>query len=132
MEITRFGFGYAGDVRLDFDQALRHTREVLARHGFGVQAEIDISGALKSKLGVDLPREIILGVCNPPLAHRAIQAEPHITVLLPCNVTVRETNAGAHIEAANPQMLVEATHRPGLADVAAEADKILLQALAEL
>lgn len=132
MEITRFEFGYAGETRLQFEQALKRTAEALAQHGFGVQAEINISGALKTKLGVDLPKEIILGVCNPGLAYRAIQEDPNVTVLLPCNITLRETASGTRIAAASAQMLVEVTKNPRLAGVAAEAEKILLQVLAEL
>ena len=132
METTRVGFGYAGESRLGFEQALKRTTEILSRHGFGVQAEINISGALKTKLGVEIPRETILGVCNPGLAYRAIQEDPNITLLLPCNITLRETAAGTHIAAASPQMLMEVTKNPRLAGVAAEAEKILLQALAEL
>ena len=132
METTRFRFGYAGDIRSDFDQTVQHTKDVLASHGFGVQAEINISGALKSKLGIDIPREVILGVCNPTLAYRAIQQEPHITLLLPCNVTVKETPTGTRIAAVSPQMLVESTHNPALAGIASEAEKILLEALTAL
>lgn len=132
MDIIRFGYGYAGETRSKFDEALQHTKDLLAQHGFGVQAEINLSGALQAKLGVQVPREIILGVCNPRLAYRAMQEDPHITVLLPCNVTVRETATGTHIAAANPQMLVEVTHHPGLAGIASEADEILLQVLAAL
>jgi uncharacterized protein (DUF302 family) len=132
METTRFGYGYAGDVRQGFEEALKHAKSVLARHGFGVQAEINISDALKAKLGVNVPRQVILGVCNPALAYRAIQEDAHITVLLPCNVTVAEGAAGTHLEATSPRLLVEATHNPSLSGVASEAEELLLQALAEL
>lgn len=132
MDITRFGFGYGGEVRSGFEQALQRTKEALASQGFGVQAEIDISNALKSKLGVNMPREVILGVCNPALAHRAMLTEPHVTVLLPCNVTVKEVPGGTHIATASPQMLVEATRNPALADVASAADALLMQAFAQL
>lgn len=132
MEIIRFDYGFEGSLASSFDQALEHTRQVLAKHGFGVQAEIDISKALKTKLGVDVPREIILGVCNPRLAHAAIQREPHITVLLPCNVTVKEGASGTHIAAASPSMLVSSTHNHDLDATASEAEKLLLQAFAEL
>ncbi len=132
MELKSFGFGYSGELALDFDQALERTKEVLARHGFGVQAEIQISNALKSKLGVDIPREVILGVCNPSLAHRAIQIEPEITVLLPCNVTVKEAGKKTRIAAADAQSLVGLTNNPRLRDIALEAEKKLMEAMAEL
>ena len=132
MEISRFAFGYAGDVHTSFDKALERTKEVLAAHGFGVQAEIDIAQALKTKIGVEIPREIILGVCNPKLASGAIQEEPHVTLLLPCTVTVKETPGGAHIAAADFQMMVSVTQNAELANVAAEAEALILKALAEL
>lgn len=132
MELKSFGFGYSGELALRFDQALERTKEVLARHGFGVQAEIQISNALKTKLGVDIPREVILGVCNPEIAYRAIQVEPKITVLLPCNVTVRETANGTQIAAADAQKLVNMANNPSLRDIASQAEKQLMEALDEL
>ncbi len=132
MELKSFGFGYSGALALGFDEALQRTKEVLARHGFGVQAEIQISATLKAKLGVDIPREVILGVCNPGLAYKAIQAEPEITVLLPCNVTVRETPEGVLIGAADPRKLIEVAGNPHLKDVALQAEKLLMEALSEL
>lgn len=132
MEMKSFGFGYSGTVDLPFDQAMEQTREALARHGFGVQAEIPISQALKTKLGVDVPREVILGVCNPALAHKAIQAEPYMTVLLPCNVTVKEVQGKTQIAAADPRKLVAMAPHPDLKQVALEADRRLREALAEL
>jgi uncharacterized protein (DUF302 family) len=132
MEVKSFGFGYSGTVNMPFDQAIERTRETLARHGFGVQAEIQISQALKTKLGVDVPREVILGVCNPALAHAAIQAEPYMTVLLPCNVTVKDLQGKTQIAVADPRKLVEMAPNPRLKEMALEADRRLREALAEL
>jgi uncharacterized protein (DUF302 family) len=73
-------------------------RTMNGEQGFGIQAEINISGALREKLGVELPPQIILGACNPQLAYKALQAEPGISLLLPCNVTVRQN--GAQVEVA--------------------------------
>ncbi len=132
MELKSFGYGYEGELALGFDEAVARTKEALARHGFGVQAEIAISQALKTKLQVDVPREVILGVCNPALAYRAIQADSHVTVLLPCNIAIRESGAGVHVATANAGMLVDLTGNPGLAPVAAEAENLLKAALGEL
>jgi uncharacterized protein (DUF302 family) len=130
MELKSFGFGHSGELDMNFEQALEHTKEVLARHGFGVQAEIQISDALKTKLGVDIPKEVILGVCNPTLAYKAIRIEPRITVLLPCNVTLKEGADGkTHIAAANSQKLVEMANHPGLEEIASQAEKQLIEAL---
>lgn len=126
------GYAYSGELTLPFEEALEHTKQVLAKHGFGVQSEIHISEVLKAKLKVELPREVILGVCNPALAHRAIQIEPAITLLLPCNVTVKETGSGTRIEAVSPQQLVGMARNPHLADIAAEADQQIRASLTEL
>ena len=104
-----------------FDDAVVRTREALAQQGFGVLTEIDVKATLKAKLDVDMEDYLILGACNPPLAHEAVDVDRQIGVLLPCNVVVRSdlANDGAVIvEAMNPQVLVEVTGDPGLKDIA--------------
>ncbi len=132
MKIDSGGYGYSGELAMPFDEAMARTTAVLAKYGFGVQSEIKISEALKAKLGVDLPREVILGVCNPKLAHEAIQVEPDITLLLPCNITLKESGSGTRVAAANPGQLVGMAGNPELKSVASEADEQIRAALQEL
>lgn len=107
----------------DFDTIVAKTREILKDNGFGVLTEIDMQATLKAKLGQDMERYLILGACNPALAHRAVTAEKRIGVLLPCNVVVREDPqdpATVHIEAMNPQLMAQVIDNPALAPIADE------------
>jgi len=83
---------------LTFDDAVGRAREALAEQGFGVLTEIDLAGTLKKKIDAEMPRYLILGACHPASAHRAVQADPRIGVMLPCNVVVRETRTGGPVE----------------------------------
>ncbi|MGB3370978.1 MAG: DUF302 domain-containing protein [Rhodococcus sp. (in: high G+C Gram-positive bacteria)] len=108
----------------DFDAAVRSTKAALSEQGFGVLTEIDMQATLKAKLDEDMEKYLILGACNPNLAHRAVGVMPQIGLLLPCNVVVRAdttTPGSVIVEAMNPAIMVEVTDEPGLSDVAAEA-----------
>lgn len=115
-----------------YDEAVEAVREALGEHGFGVLTEIDIKATLKKKLDVDVPAQVILGACRPQLAHAALQAEPSIGLLLPCNVVVRETQDGTVVETVDPQTLVMMTENGDLQGVAEEAKERLEKALASL
>lgn len=120
-------------VDADFDATLIATRAQLAEVGFGILTEIDLAATLKTKLDVDIAPQVILGACRPPLAHAALQAEPSIGVLLPCNVVVRALEAGRTIvEAMDPATMVELTGNDRLADVAGDARERLSRALKAL
>ena len=110
-------------LHTSFPDAVSRTREALAEQGFGVLTEIDMKATLKAKLGEDMEDYIILGACNPPLAHRAVNADRQIGLLLPCNVVVRadpKDDSSVIVEAMNPQILVEVTGEPALRDIADE------------
>ena len=115
-----------------YDDTVAAVRSGLEAQGFGVLTEIDLKATLKKKLDVDVPAQVILGACRPPLAHAALQAEPSVGLLLPCNVVVRETADGTVVEAVDPQTMVAMTDNGDLQPVADEAKQRLEKALASL
>jgi len=128
---TRYCFGKTVD--LGFDAALQRVTEELAKQGFGVLTEIDVSATMKKKLNVDFPRYRILGACNPQFAHRALAAEPEIGTLLPCNVVVREDAGGkVRVEFMDPDAVLQLVDRPGIAEIAGEVRGRLEKVMAAL
>lgn len=124
-------YGIATIVKAGHATALERTRAALAEYGFGVLTEIDVAATLKAKLDVDLPAYRILGACNPQLAHRAIDVEPSIGLLLPCNVVVRSLDRDRTlVEAMDPRVMVSVTGDSRLAEIAEEAGTRLRGALA--
>jgi uncharacterized protein (DUF302 family) len=105
----------------DYGAAVIRVNELLAEEGFGVLTEIDVKATLKEKLDVDHPRYLILGACSPPLAHRALEVEPEIGVLLPCNVVVAEREEGGSlVSAMDPVTAFELIDNPDVRPVANE------------
>jgi len=117
-------------VRRSFADTLDATRVSLTDQGFGVLTEIDIQATLKAKLNVDVPAQVILGACRPPLAHAALQLEPSVGLLLPCNVVVRYLDGDTTVvEALDTKVMVTLTHNEALSFVADEAGRRLAAAL---
>ena len=124
-------YGIRTTIPMEYEPAVARTKEALAAEGFGILAEIDVSATLKKKLGVDFRPYVILGACNPPLAHRALSAEPDIGLLLPCNVVVYAADAPGHsvVAAMDPVEALKLTGNDEIAPVADEVRRRLVRAL---
>jgi uncharacterized protein (DUF302 family) len=108
-----------------FEQAVERVREELKAEGFGVLCEIDVRATMREKLGVEQEPYLILGACNPPLAHRALSAEPDLGTLLPCNVVVYQSGGETHISAIDADRMLSLVDNPDLAPIASEVgDKL--------
>ncbi|TQK51304.1 uncharacterized protein (DUF302 family) [Streptomyces sp. SLBN-118] len=125
---------YDRTVHLDTDFAttVSRVRDALAAQGFGILTEIDVAATLKAKLDHDMEDYVILGACNPPLAHRALETDRTIGLLLPCNVVVRRDGDRTAVHALNPGTMVTLTELDALRPVAEEATRRLDAALAAL
>jgi uncharacterized protein (DUF302 family) len=120
------------DLVQPFDEVVPQVKQALADYGFGIITEIDMQKTLKNKIDVEIEPHLILGACNPQFAHRALQIEPSIGLLLPCNVVIRHTGEVTVVEAINPQTLVALTENPGMAALAHELTAALNAALDQL
>ncbi|WP_107771249.1 DUF302 domain-containing protein [Nocardioides sediminis] len=116
-----------------YAEVLDATRAALGDQGFGILSEIDLAATMKAKLDVDLPPQVILGACRPPLAYEAIQVDPSIAAVLPCNVVVRSVEEGTTVvEAFDPDAMMGLADDRALDSVAADAKQRLTAALAAL
>ena len=129
--MSAYAFGKI--VSRSYEDALRLATDALAKEGFGVLTEIDVAATLKKKLGKEMRPYKILGACNPQFAHRAIEAEPQIGALLPCNVVVRVDERDATVvEIMDPDAVLKLVNRPEIAAIAAEVRARLQRVLASL
>ena len=127
---NKYGFGKS--VALSFEAAIAKVTQELAKEGFGVLTDIDVAATMKKKLGRDMRPYRILGACNPPYAAQAIDADPSIGLLMPCNVVVREDASAVHVEMLDPIALFELTGRADVAPLAHEVRARLDRVLAAL
>jgi uncharacterized protein (DUF302 family) len=129
--MSKYAFGKK--VNMGFDQAVAAVTQALSKEGFGVLTEIDVAATLKKKLGLERPPYKILGACNPQFAARALEAEPQIGALLPCNVVVRQDAAGATlVEFMDPHAVLELVQRPEVGKIAAEVRTRLERVMAAI
>ncbi|HWE42906.1 MAG TPA: DUF302 domain-containing protein [Gemmatimonadaceae bacterium] len=131
-QTTRYGISTT--VPLDYDTAVARTKEALAAEGFGVLSEIDVAATMKKKLDVDFRPYVILGACNPPLAHRALTAERDIGLLLPCNVIVYADDVPGRsvVAAMDPVEALQLTGNDAIAPVAEDVKARLTRVLESL
>jgi uncharacterized protein (DUF302 family) len=122
----------ARTVEGDFDAVVERTRAALQEHGFGVLTEIDVQATLKAKIGEEFRPYRILGACNPVMAHEALKMEPHIGVMLPCNVVVQQTTGGVEVFAVDPEASMRAVDNPGLLQHARTVGEHLAAAVAAI
>jgi uncharacterized protein (DUF302 family) len=118
-------------IELDtsYGDTVGRVTEALKDQGFGILTEIDVRQTLKDKLDVDIEPQVILGACNPGLAHRALEIDPRVAALLPCNVVVRTENGRTVVEALDPKLIAEIPDNPDLAPIAEEAGQRIQAAL---
>jgi uncharacterized protein (DUF302 family) len=117
---------------LPFEKAVERVRQELQAEGFGVLCEIDVQATLKAKLGVEREPYLILGACNPPLAHQALEAEPELGALLPCNVIVYQRDGETHISAVDAERMLSIVGNERLAPIAADVKRRLADVVARV
>ena len=127
---SQYAFGTT--LRKPYAEVIPRVKEALKAEGFGVLTEIDVRQTLRDKLGAEMEPYLILGACNPVLAHQALGIEPEIGLLLPCNVVVRVVEGGCCVEIADPQAMLGIVGNEQLDTIAAEAKQRLQRALATL
>jgi uncharacterized protein (DUF302 family) len=127
MSMLTTGYTVTAVTDAPFDEAVGRVREELGGEGFGVLCEIDVQATLHERLGVEREPYVILGACNPPLAHRALDAEPDLGTLLPCNVVVYRADGKTHISAIDAERMLSLVENAELAPVAAEVRSRLVK-----
>jgi uncharacterized protein (DUF302 family) len=125
-------YAFGKTVGTEVTQTIERVTQALAKEGFGILSDIDVAGTLKKKLGLDLPAYRILGACNPQFAHRALEAEPEIGTLLPCNVVVRKVGAGTRVDIMDPLAVMQLVGKPEVATIASEVRGRLQRVLGEI
>ncbi|MBS1857992.1 MAG: DUF302 domain-containing protein [Acidobacteria bacterium] len=122
-------YGYVRGVNLGFEAAIARTEAALKAEGFGVLCQIDIRAKLKEKLGVEFPPYVILGACNPPIAHMALQAEINLGLLLPCNAVVYEREGRVMVGVVDAAKMLSIVGNPGMEPMARQVNEKLRRAV---
>ena len=125
-------YGYKKEVSLSYEEALKKVKDELQKEEFGVLTEIDVKATLEKKLGVDVDNYAILGACNPPAAYKALQAEPDIGLMLPCNVIVYEKESKIYVSAIKPTLAMQMIDNDRLKKIALEIEAKLKKVIDNL
>ncbi len=113
-------YGFSKNINMPYEQAVEKVTDELKKEGFGVLTSIDVKDTLKKKIDVDFKKYVILGACNPPLAHKALESEEQLGLLLPCNVIVYENNGGSTVSFFDPMIMTQLIDNEKLRTVAEE------------
>jgi uncharacterized protein (DUF302 family) len=113
-------YGFSKNINMPYDKAVEKVTDELKKEGFGVLTSIDVKETLKKKIDVDFKKYVILGACNPPLAHKALESEEQLGLLLPCNVIVYENNGGSTVSFFDPMIMTKLIDNDKLKAVAEE------------
>jgi uncharacterized protein (DUF302 family) len=132
VEVEGQAYTISTTVAADVDEVRPRVEAALKAEGFGVLTVIDVAATMKARLGVDGEPYVILGACNPPLAHRALQADPSAGALLPCNVVVRQAGDGSIVEAIDPEAMLGFVKSAAVEEVARDARERLVRVIASL
>ncbi len=125
-------YGFSKTVDLSFEQTIEKVTEELKKEGFGVLTTIDVKDTLKKKIDVDFKKYTILGACNPPIAHKALQTEEEIGLLLPCNVIVYEKDDKTNVSMFDPMLMTNIVDNEKMGPIAKEVKEKLQRVLAEV
>lgn len=134
MQVSNIKYGIETTVGApSLQAAIDRVKDALKAEGFGVLCEIDVAKTLKEKIGAEIPATVILGACNPPLAHQALQAEPHLALLLPCNVVVSAADDGRfRVSAIDAGAMLSLVENPALDPIAREVNERFGRVLAAM
>ncbi len=123
-------YGFSRTVPLSYERAIERVTEELKKEGFGILTTIDVKETLKKKINVDFPKYVILGACNPPFAHKALQADDQMGLLLPCNVVVQEKDGQTSVSVFDPMVMMKLVDNDAMRPVAEEVQRKLQRVLA--
>ncbi len=125
-------YGYKRQVNLDYETPVKKTKAALKKEGFGIITEIDVKATVKNKLNIDVDKYIILGACNPAFAHKALEMEKDLGLLMPCNVVVYEDKGKTYVVSTRPTVTMGVVGNPQLTPVAAQVEEKLKKAIENL